>query len=84
VTAWKDKQLLKPNNMEIEIKNTDAKQVAIPSKLPMYVCVYWNHNGTMWANTPSEDKRYQENYAFSMAKHAAHIAIYKFEIDVPL
>lgn len=68
---------------DIEIKSVEAKEVAIPKKRTLYVCVYWNSNGTMFTNGPSEQKEYQENYAISMSKYAEHTEIYKFEIDIP-
>lgn len=68
---------------DIEIKNVVANEVAISNKKTLYVCVYWNSNGTMFANTPTYEKEYQEQYAFSMSKYAEHTCIYKFEIDVP-
>lgn len=68
---------------EIEIKKVDAREVAILTKKTLYVCVYWSSNGFMQANTPSEEKKWQEQYALSMSKHAEHTCIYKFDIDVP-
>lgn len=68
---------------DIEIKNVEIKEVAIPNKRTLYMCVYWNSNGIMCSNTPSEEKKYQEDYALSMSKYASHTCIYKFDIDVP-
>jgi hypothetical protein len=68
---------------DIEIKNVEAKEVAINTKRTLYVCVYWNSNGIITCNTPSEQKEYQENYALSMSKYAEHTCIYKFDIDIP-
>lgn len=68
---------------EIEIKNTKASEITIPTKKTLYVCVYWHSNGAMFMNTPSEEKKYQEDYALSMSKYAEHTCIYKFDIDVP-
>jgi hypothetical protein len=68
---------------DIEIKNVEAKEVAINTKKTLYVCVYWNPNGIITCNTPSEQKEYQENYALSMSKYAEHTCIYKFDIDIP-
>ena len=68
---------------DIEIKNLELNEVAISTKKTLYMCVYWNSNGIMFSNTPSEEKKYQENYAIAMSKHAEHTCIYKFEIDMP-
>ena len=68
---------------EIEIKKVNATEVAIPTKKTLYVCVYWSRDGFMQANTPSEEKRWQEEYALSMSKYAEFTSIYKFDIDVP-
>jgi hypothetical protein len=66
----------------IEIKKVDAKEVAISTKKTLYTCIYWN-NGVMFSNMPTDDKRQQEQYAFSMSNHAQHTSIYSFEIDIP-
>jgi len=68
---------------DIEIKNLKLNEVAISSKRTLYMCVYWNEHGIMFTNTPTIEKKYQEDYALSMSKYAAHTSIYKFEIDVP-
>jgi hypothetical protein len=68
---------------DIEIKKIDVKELVVPTKRTLYLCVYWNSNGTMFTNGPSEDKKYQENYAISMSKHSEHTCIYSFEIDLP-
>ena len=68
---------------DIEIKSVEVKEIAVPKKKTLYVCVYWNSNGIIFANSPSEQKEYQENYAISMSKYAEHTEIYKFEIDIP-
>lgn len=68
---------------DIEIKSVEAKEIAIPTKMTLYCCVYFNAQGIMFANSPTEDKQYQENYAFGMSKHSDNVAIYKFEIDTP-
>lgn len=68
---------------DIEIKSVEAKEIALPSKITLYCCVYFNDHGIMFANSPTQDKQYQENYAYSMGKHAGTISIYKFEIDAP-
>lgn len=67
----------------IEIKTVSATEVAIPTKKTLYVCVYWGSNGLMFANMPTDEKKYQEQYALSMSKSAEHTCIYKFDIDVP-
>jgi hypothetical protein len=67
---------------DIEIKKVDAKEVAISTKKTLYTCIYWN-NGVMFSNMPTDDKRQQEQYAFSMSNHAQHTCIYSFEIDIP-
>ena len=68
---------------DIEIKKVQAKEVAVSTKRTLYVCVVWYNNGTFYANSASEHKRDQEQYAFSMSKHG-HASIYSFEIDVPI
>lgn len=68
---------------DIEIKNVKLNEVAIPTKRTLYMCVYWNEHGVMASNTPTEEKRWQEQYALKMSPYAAHTSIYKFEIDVP-
>ena len=68
---------------DIEIKKVEAKEIAITTKKTLYTCVYWNSNGIMFTNSPSEDKRYQEEYALSMSKHTEHTCIYAFNVDVP-
>jgi len=68
---------------DIEIKKVEAKEVASSTKKTLYVCVYWNTNGIMMCNMPSEQKEYQENYALSMSKYSEHTCIYKFDIEVP-
>ena len=68
---------------DIEIKTASATEVVISTKKTLYVCVYWNGNGTMFANMPTDEKKYQEQYALSMSKSAEHTCIYKFDIDVP-
>ena len=68
---------------EIEIKSVEAKEIALPSKITLYCCVYFNEHGIMFANSPTQDKQYQENYAYSMCKHSDNVVIYKFEIDSP-
>jgi len=68
---------------DIEIKSVEAKQIALPSKITLYCCVCFNEHGIMFANSPTQDKQYQESYAFSMGKHSDNVAIYKFAIDSP-
>lgn len=69
--------------MDIEIKKVEVKQIAISTKKTFYICICWNANGVMFANGPSEDKRYQEQYALSMSKNTEHTCIYSFDIDIP-
>ena len=68
---------------DIEIKNVDAQEVAISTKRTLYCCISWGSNGVMFGNTPTADKRYQEDYALSQSKYMEHTSIYKFDIDVP-
>jgi hypothetical protein len=68
---------------ELEIQETKATEIAIPNKITLYCCVYFNDNGILFANSPTEDKRYQEQYAFSMGKNVGTLSIYKFEVDAP-
>lgn len=68
---------------DIEIKEIPLTNIAIPTKKTLYICVYWNSNGILFSNTPSDEKKYQEDYALAMSKHAEHTCIYKFDIDVP-
>lgn len=68
---------------DIEIKTASATEVLASTKKTLYVCVYWSNNGVMFANTPTDEKKYQEQYALSMSKSAEHTCIYKFDIDVP-
>jgi phage baseplate assembly protein gpV len=70
-------------NKHIEIKSVDAVEVAIPNKVTVYCCIYWNH-GMMFSNGASVDKQYIESYAYGMRKHGQDCQIYKFEIDAPL
>jgi hypothetical protein len=68
---------------DIEIKSIEAKEIAKPTKITLYCCVYFNDNGILFANSPTEDKRYQEQYAYSMGKNVGTLSIYKFEVDAP-
>jgi len=68
---------------DIEIKSTEAKEIAKTTKITLYCCVYFNDNGILFANSPTEDKKYQEQYAFSMSKNVGTLSIYKFEVDGP-
>jgi hypothetical protein len=68
---------------DINIHKTEATEIAIPNKITLYVCVYWV-NGIMWCNNPSQDKKYQEQYAFGQGKYSDYCTIYKFEIDTPV
>ena len=67
---------------DIEIKSVEATEVAIPSKVTLYLCIYWQH-GMVFSNGPSRDKQSIENYAFGMRSHGHDCQIYKFEIDTP-
>ena len=67
---------------DIEIKSVEAIEVAIPSKVTLYLCIYWQH-GMVFSNGPSRDKQSIENYAFGMRSHGHDCQIYKFEIDTP-
>ena len=67
---------------DIEIKSVQAVEVAIPSKVTLYLCIYWNH-GMVFSNGPSRDKQYIENYAFGMRSHGHDCQIYKFDVDTP-
>ncbi|MCA2656608.1 hypothetical protein [Microcystis sp. M061S2] len=67
---------------DIEIKKIQAKEVAVSTKRTLYVCVVWYSNGRFYANSPTDEKRDAEDYAFSMSKHG-HTSIYSFEINVP-
>lgn len=69
---------------DIEIKKVQAKEVAIPTKRTVYICFVWYGNGRFYASSPTDDKRTQEDYAFSASKHAQSASIYSFEIDVPI
>ena len=69
--------------MDIEIKKVEAKEVAQSTKKTLYTCIWWNANGVMFTNGPSEDKRSQEQYAISMSKYSEYTCIYSFDIDVP-
>ena len=68
---------------EIEIINLVLTNIVIPTKKTLYLCVCWHSNGTIFTNSPSEEKKYQEEYALSMSKYAEHTFIYKFDIDIP-
>lgn len=68
---------------EIEIKKVDVTEVPMSGKRTLYMCCFWNTNGYYQCNVPSEEKKYQENYAVSMSKHSEHTVIYEFEIDIP-
>ena len=68
---------------DIEIKKVQAKEVAVSTKRTLYVCVVWYGNGRFYANSPTDDKRTQEDYAVCMSKHG-HTSVYSFEIDVPI
>lgn len=68
---------------DIEIKNIDITNIVIPTKKTLYLCVCWCSNGTIFTNCPSEEKKYQVDYALSMSKYAEHTCIYKFDIDIP-
>ena len=67
---------------DIEIKYVQVVEVAIPNKITLYLCIYWNH-GMVFSNGPSRDKESIENYAFSMRSHGHECQILKFEVDVP-
>jgi len=67
---------------DIEIKSVEATEVAIPSKVTLYLCFYWHH-GMVFSNGPSRDKQSIENYAFGMRSHGHDCQIYKFEVDTP-
>lgn len=69
---------------DIEIKKVHAKEVAVSTKRTLYVCVVWYGNGRFYANSATDDKRTQEDYAFSMSKHGQTTSIYSFEIDIPI
>ena len=69
--------------INIEIKKVQAKEIAVSTKKTVYVCICWYNNGVFYANSPTEDKRTQEQYAFSMGKHG-NVSIYSFEIDIPV
>ena len=68
---------------DIEIKSVEAKEIALSSKITLYCCVYFNNHGIIFANSPTQDKQYQENYAYRMSEYNDTVAIYKFEIDSP-
>lgn len=67
---------------DIEVKNIEVKQVARVTKKTAYMCVWWQ-SGQPYFSCPGEDRSYAERYASDMAKHADHIDILKFEINVP-
>ena len=69
--------------IDINIKKVNVKEVAKTKKITLYTCVYWLNNGTMFSNMPSENKRYQEEYAFSMSKNGGYSCIYSFEVETP-
>ena len=71
------------NMKDINIQTTKATEIAIPNKITLYCCIYWV-NGLMWSNTPTANKREQEQYAFGLGKHSDYCTIYKFEIDTPI
>ncbi|MFO0454310.1 MAG: hypothetical protein ACK52I_37630 [Pseudomonadota bacterium] len=68
---------------DIEIKKVQAKEIAVPTKRTLYVCVVWYSNGRFYASSPTDDKGDAEDYAFSMSKHG-HTSIYSFDVDVPI
>jgi len=68
---------------DINIHKTEATEIAISNKITLYCCIYWL-NGIIFSNSPTQNKSYQEQYAFSMGKHADYCTIYKFEIDTPI
>lgn len=68
---------------DIEIKKVEAKEVAISTKRTLYCCITWSSNGVMFGNTPTADKRYQEDYATGQSKYMEHTCVYSFDIDIP-
>lgn len=68
---------------DIEIKKVEAKEVVVSTKRTLYCCVSWSSNGVMFSNSPSYDKRWQEDYALSQSKHMEHVCVYSFDIDIP-
>lgn len=69
---------------DIEIKKVEAKEVVVSTKRTLYCCICWSSNGVMFSNTPSADKRYQEDYALSQSKYMEHTCVYSFDIDIPI
>jgi hypothetical protein len=68
---------------DIEIKKVESKEVAISTKRTLYCCITWNGNGVMFSNSPTTDKRWQEDYALSQSKFMEHTCVYSFDIDIP-
>jgi len=68
---------------DIVIKKVNAKEVVKTKKITLYTCIYWLNNGAMFSNMPSENKTYQEEYAFSMSKNGGYSCIYSFEVETP-
>jgi hypothetical protein len=67
---------------DIEIKSTNAVEVALPGRITLYCCIYWQH-GMMFSNGPSINKQSIESYAYGMRIHGHECQIYKFDIDAP-
>lgn len=70
---------MKQEQTEIEIKSVEAKNLAISTKMNLYICVYWL-NGQSFAY-PFHSKVDAERYLYNMI--ADHKEIYKIEIDIP-
>ena len=68
---------------EIEIISTEAKEIAIRTKITLYCCVFWNTSGVLQTSAPCEDKSQVEKYAYQMSMYSEQTSIYKFEVDVP-